>query len=36
MDTVDQMGYTAAAMVGKRLTYKALIAENGLASGARA
>ena len=36
MDTVDQMGYTAAAMVGKRLTYKALIADNGLASGARA
>ena len=35
MDTVDQMGYTAAAMVGKRLTYKALIADNGLASGAR-
>ena len=22
MDTIDQMGYTAAAMVGKRLTYK--------------
>ena len=36
MDTVDQMGYTAAAMIGKRLTYKALIADNGLASGARA
>ena len=36
MDTADQMGYTAAAMVGKRLTYKALIADNGLASGARA
>ncbi len=35
MDTADQMGYTAAAMVGKRLTYKALIADNGLSNGAR-
>ena len=28
--------YTAEAMVGNRLTYAALIADNGLASGARA
>ena len=35
MDTTEQMAYAANAMVGKRLTYKALIADNGLASGAR-
>ena len=31
LDTIDQMG----GMEGKRLTYKALIADNGLSSGAR-
>ena len=36
LNTVDQMGYAAAVMVGKRLTYAALIADNGLASGTRA
>ncbi|MDE0384837.1 MAG: IS1595 family transposase [Defluviicoccus sp.] len=36
MDTPEQMGYMVSAMVGKRLTYKALIADNGLASGAGA
>lgn len=35
-DTVAQMGALAAGMVGKRLTYAALIADNGLESGARA
>ena len=35
MDTRSQMGYLANAMIGKRLTYKALIAPNGLSSGAR-
>ena len=35
MDTIEQMAYDASAMAGKRLTYKALIADNGLASGAR-
>lgn len=35
MDTADQMVYAAAGMVGKRLTYATLIADNGLASGAR-
>ena len=34
-DTIAQMGGIAAGMVGKRLTYAALIADNGLASGAR-
>ena len=35
MDTIEQMAYAASAMAGKRLTYKALIADNGLPSGAR-
>ncbi len=35
-DTADQMAALAAGMAGKRLTYKALIADNGLESGARA
>ena len=35
MDTIEQMAYAASAMAGKRLSYKALIADNGLASGAR-
>ncbi len=34
-DTVDQMTGIVAGMVGKRLTYEALIADNGLDSGAR-
>lgn len=34
-DTADQMAALAAGMAGKRLTYKALIADNGLESGAR-
>lgn len=34
-DTGDQMGDVAAGMVGKRLRYKDLIADNGLSSGAR-
>ncbi len=36
LDTLDQMGDLAAGMRGKRLTYRTLIADNGLASGARA
>ena len=36
MNTVDQMGAMVTGMMGKRLTYKALIADNGMASGARA
>ena len=35
MDTGDQMAMMAAGMQGKRLTYRDLIADNGLASGAR-
>ncbi len=35
LNTVDQMGYLVSGMVGKRLTYKTLKADNGLASGAR-
>ena len=35
-DTIDMMAALAVGMVGKRLTYEALIAPNGLASGARA
>ena len=35
LDTCDQMSAVAAAMLGKRLTYKLLIADNGLSSGAR-
>lgn len=34
-DTLAQMATLAAGMAGKRLTYAALIADNGLASGAR-
>lgn len=34
-NTVDQMAALAKGMVGKRLTYAALIADNGLDSGAR-
>ena len=34
-DTLTQMAGIAAGMAGKRLTYTALIADNGLASGAR-
>jgi len=34
-DTIDQMAGMVAGMAGKRLTYAALIADNGLASGAR-
>ena len=34
-DTIAQMGALAAGMTGKRLTYAALIADNGLNSGAR-
>ena len=34
-NTIDQMGGVVAGMVGKRLMYRNLIADNGLASGAR-
>lgn len=34
-DTIDMMAYVADGMRGKRLTYAALIADNGLESGAR-
>ena len=34
-DTIDQMSGLIREMVGKRLTYRDLIADNGLASGAR-
>ncbi len=34
-DTIDMMGHLASDMKGKRLTYKDLIADNGLDSGAR-
>jgi len=34
-DTAEQMTRIVAGMVGKRLTYEQLIADNGLASGAR-
>ena len=36
MDTADQMAVLAFGMEGRRLTYKQLIASNGLPSGARA
>lgn len=36
LDTFNQLCYVAGGMAGKRLTYAALIADNGLASGARA
>ena len=35
-DTIDQLASIASGMKGKRLTYKQLIADNGLPSGARA
>lgn len=35
LDTVDQMNSVVSDMVGKRLKYKQLIADNGLESGAR-
>ena len=35
-DTIDQMGNLVRGMVGKRLTYDELVADNGLPSGARA
>ena len=34
-DTIDQMGAVVAGMIGKRLCYRDLIADNGLDSGAR-
>ncbi|MDE0239397.1 MAG: IS1595 family transposase [bacterium] len=34
-DTIEQMGELTAGMIGKRLRYKDLIADNGLDSGAR-
>ena len=34
-DTIDQMADVLRGMVGKRLQYEDLIADNGLASGAR-
>ena len=34
-DTIDQMAAVVAGMIGKRLCYRDLIADNGLASGAR-
>ena len=35
MDTADQMAEVVARMAGKRLTYRALTADNGLSSGSR-
>ena len=35
-NTIDQMGTVARSMAGKRLPYRALVADNGRASGARA
>ena len=35
LDTLRQMEHVVARMVGKRLTYQELKADNGLASGAR-
>ena len=35
MDTMEHLGWAASQMAGKRLTYRDLIADNGLASGAR-
>ena len=35
LDTVDQMATMAASMIGRRLMYRDLIADNGLDSGAR-
>ena len=36
MDTLARMAHVARGMVGRRLTYRQLIAPNGLPSGARA
>ena len=36
LDTIDLMAGIRQGMEGKRLTYKRLIAKNGLTSGARA
>ena len=36
LDTIEQMESMRGGMEGKRLTYKALVADNGLSSGARA
>ena len=35
LDTADQMTAVAAGLIGKRLMYNDLIADNGLDSGAR-
>ena len=35
MDTAEQMTMMVAGMIGKRLMYRDLIADNGLDSGAR-
>ena len=35
LDTIDQMAAVTVGLMGKRLTYEALIAPNGLPSGAR-
>ena len=35
LDTLDQMATVAVGLVGKRLMYRQLIADNGLDSGAR-
>ena len=35
LDTLDQMRSVAVGLIGKRLSYRQLIADNGLASGAR-
>ena len=35
-DTIEQMGGVVQSMEGKRLTYRALVADNGVSSGARA
>ena len=35
-DTLEQLGSLRSGMEGKRLTYKALIKDNGLQSGAKA
>ena len=35
LDTIDQIAEVASGMQGKRLKYKALVADNGLPSGAR-
>ena len=35
LDTLEQMGAVVVGMVGKRLMYRQLIADNGLPSGAR-